>query len=183
MPNFCFYERCFFEINLTQKKYEIPKNEEVKMSREELDVSKIHKLAESDSDDGGMASGIMTPPKRNEEVISEKTGSRKGSGGSGVDVDELEAYLKKNVSSPPKEEQKSMLMVPQEPLPKSKDSSFSDSKDKAGYFEQAQKEKVLVSQNLKVTPLTDFREVHSFLKDGPASDKFFVRNFANNGSF
>ena len=74
-------------------------------------------------------------------------------------------------------------MVPQDPLPKSKDSSFSDSKDKAGFFEQQPKEKVLLTQNLKVTPLTDFREVHSFLKDGLATDKFFVRNFANNGSF
>ena len=46
-------------------------------------------MEESDSDDGGMASGIMTPPRRTEKVIAEKINT------SGVDVDELEEYLKK----------------------------------------------------------------------------------------
>jgi len=69
-----------------------------------------------------------------------------------------------------------------EPQPKSKDSSFSE-KDKAGFYEQP-KDKSLVTHNLTATPLTDFREVHSFLSNGDqVSDKFFLRNFANNGSF
>jgi len=58
-----------------------------------------------------MASGIMTPPKRNEKVIGESTNSDKNSG---VDVDELEAYLRKNVSSPPKAEVASFKMAPEQ---------------------------------------------------------------------
>ena len=43
------------------------------------------------------------------------------------------------------------------------------------------------SKTMVVTPQTDFRVVFNFLKDGlqwtQAQDQFFVRNFANNGSF
>jgi hypothetical protein len=96
-------------------------------------MSKIQQVAESDSDDGGMASGIMTPPKRSEDVISEKSKGLKSQSG-GVDVDELEAYLRKNqAASPPKVQEESFKMAA-EPLPKSKDSSFSE-KDKAGFYE------------------------------------------------
>lgn len=117
----------------------------------------------------------MTPPQRNEDVIGESSNS-------GVDVDELEAYLKKNQTvSSPKVQEASFKMA-SEVLAKSKDSSFSE-KDKAGFYEQS-KEKTLVTQNLTVTPLTDFRDVHSFLSNvDQASDHFYVRNFANNGSF
>jgi len=88
-----------------------------------------------------MASGIMTPPKRNENVIGESSSGK----GSGAEMDELEAYLKKNAApSSPKAEQASFKLAPSDQLPKSKDSSFSE-KDKAGYFEQQPKEKVLVT--------------------------------------
>ena len=68
-------------------------------------------------------------------------------------------------------------------LPKSKDSSFSD-KDKAGFYE-VQNEKQIVTQQLIVTPLTNFSDVHSFLKEDESTknDKFYVHNFLNNGSF
>ena len=123
----------------------------------------------------------MTPPKRNEDVISEKSKGLKSQNG-GVDVDELEAYLRKNQAPSPPKVKEASFKIAAEPLPKSKDSSFSE-KDKAGFYEQP-REKALITHNLTVTPLSDFHDVHSFLStDDHASDKFFVRNFANNGSF
>lgn len=53
-----------------------------------LNVSKIHNVLDSDSDDPGMASGFMTPPRKNEKVISMEN--------AGDIAEELEAYLKSN---------------------------------------------------------------------------------------
>lgn len=58
-----------------------------------LNVSKIMKIdnvVDSDSDDAGMKSGFMTPPRKNEMVISiQKDDDING---------ELEAYLQQNKS-------------------------------------------------------------------------------------
>ena len=58
MPNFCFYDRCYFELILTKK-----------VPMVDFNVSSISAEGEINLQEESMVSGVATPPRKDDQKI------------------------------------------------------------------------------------------------------------------
>lgn len=191
MPDFCFYDRCSFELVLTRNvEAKLPGND-VGNGAGSLQISQIHKVDELDESCSNdqyadlNSSCNLTPPKRDRKVIEEEMFVVKESNTLKNELEEHLKNLKTDVNEEVSPRQTEELML----------KGLDDAAEQSSFLDgvKADEEfppKIYTKETLLVTPDSDFEQVHEFIASSSSQQQaqeddtqFYQRNFPNNGSF